>query len=274
MPNYTNLDSFSLANNILGNANGKAEEQDERVPALTSKVNQMYNFGYPDVVATTGTDKVSSLNPFIKRDGSLRNKHINYQNLLNDDSVNSQIKTWIEQATGLTRTPTYKVTVNGYTGSVTPTSSTSSQTGEIKTNTNNPYTGKSWTPVGNKLVDAAGKYLGTPYVWGGETLEEGGLDCSGFVYRALNDAGYNIGRTTAQGYRSYGTSVSKSDMQPGDLIFYGKNGNASHIGIYIGNGQIMHSSGTGSENTASNPGKGVTINNVDYRSDFIEARRY
>jgi cell wall-associated NlpC family hydrolase len=62
-------------------------------------------------------------------------------------------------------------------------------------------------------------------------------------------------------------------MQPGDLVFFGKNGNASHIGIYIGNGKMIHSSG-GSKNTKSNPGKGVTIANVDYRKDFLEAKRY
>ncbi len=124
----------------------------------------------------------------------------------------------------------------------------------------------------NKLVESAKQFLGTPYVWGGESMAEGGMDCSGFIYAALKNAGYNIGRTTAQGYRSYGTKVNKSDMQAGDLIFFGK-GDASHIGIYLGNGQMIHSSG-GSKNTKSNPGKGVTINNVDYRSDFIEARRY
>ena len=104
-------------------------------------------------------------------------------------------------------------------------------------------------------------------------MDEGGMDCSGFVYNALKDAGYNVGRTTAQGYRSYGTSVSKAEMQPGDLVFYGKNGNASHIGIYLGNGQMAHSAG-GSKNTKDNPGKGVSITNVDYRRDFLEARRY
>lgn len=124
----------------------------------------------------------------------------------------------------------------------------------------------------NNIVNAAQKYIGTPYVWGGSSAGQG-VDCSGFVYSALKDAGYNIERTTAQGYRSYGTQVSKSNMQPGDLVFFGSGGKATHIGIYIGNGQMLHSSG-GSNNTASNPGKGVCVTNVDYRNDFIEARRY
>lgn len=128
------------------------------------------------------------------------------------------------------------------------------------------------TSQANSIVNAAKNYIGTPYVWGGESMSEGGMDCSGFVYNALKDAGYNVDRTTAQGYRSYGTKVNKADMKPGDLLFFGK-GDASHIGIYIGSGKMIHSSG-GSSNTASNPGKGVSITNVDYRSDFIEARRY
>lgn len=124
----------------------------------------------------------------------------------------------------------------------------------------------------NAIVTSAGKYVGTPYVWGGESYEEGGMDCSGFVYNALKDAGYNVGRTTAQGYRGYGTKVGANNLQAGDLIFYGKNGKATHIAIYIGNGQIIHSSG-GSKNTKNNPGKGVNITTLNHRSDFIEARR-
>lgn len=144
---------------------------------------------------------------------------------------------------------------------------TNTQTSVSQNVSNNTVSG------GKSLISSAQKFIGTPYVWGGESLAEGGMDCSGFVYAALKDAGYNVERTTAQGYRSYGTAVNKTQMQPGDLVFYGKNGNASHIGIYIGNGQIIHSSG-GSSNTAANPGKGVTVSNVNYRSDFIEARRF
>lgn len=124
----------------------------------------------------------------------------------------------------------------------------------------------------NRLVNAAQSFIGTPYVWGGSKSGDGGLDCSGFVYNALNAAGYNVGRTTAQGYRNYGQRVSTNSLQPGDLLFFGSPNNASHIGIYIGNGQMIHSSG-GSRNTRSNPGKGVTVQNVNYRRDLVEARR-
>ena len=144
-----------------------------------------------------------------------------------------------------------------------PKTTTSNQTGSIKQSVGNSN---------SNIVNAAQNYIGTPYVWGGESMSEGGMDCSGFVYNALKDAGYKVGRTTAQGYRGYGTTVSKSDMQPGDLLFFGSD-KATHVGIYIGNGQMIHSSGNDS-NTASNPGKGVEIKNIDYRKDFLEARRY
>ena len=223
------------------------------VPSFRNKVSRVLN---------PGTEKASSIvNPFLDKNGNLFNPYIDYQKILDNSNVSTKVKSFIQQATGLTpSTPKSSVSQNGVVsseGAVQPTA----PSGSVVTQT------------GNRIADTAQKYLGTPYVWGGESMAEGGMDCRGFVYNALRDAGYNVGRTTAQGYRSYGNSVSKADMQPGDLVFFGKNGNASHIGIYLGNGQMIHSSG-GSKNTKSNPGKGVSITNVDYRSDFIEARRY
>lgn len=203
----------------------------------------------------------NTLNPFLKKNGELLNPLLNYQRLLDNPNISQKAKNYITQATGLSPTVTEQKTVVPSTGETYTTSGNKVQTTKA-------------SATGNTIADAAQKYIGTPYVWGGESVSEGGMDCSGFVYNALKDAGYDVGRTTAQGYRSYGNTVSKSDMQPGDLIFFGKNNNdASHIGIYIGNGQMIHSSG-GSKNTKANPGKGVSIANVDYRSDFLEARRY
>ena len=213
------------------------------------------------VFGTTPTSQTNTYNPFLKKNGELLNPLLNYQKLLDNPNISQRAKNYITQATGLSPTVTKQRTVVPSTGE---TYTASDNTAQITKASATGYT----------IADAAQKYIGTPYVWGGESMSEGGMDCSGFVYNALKDAGYNMGRTTAQGYRSYGKTVGKSDMQPGDLIFFGKNNNnASHIGIYIGNGQMIHSAG-GSNNTKANPGKGVSIVNVDHRSDFLEARRY
>lgn len=190
----------------------------------------------------------NTYNPFLKSNGELFNPLLNYQNLLDNPNISQKAKKYITQATGLSSTATPSL------------SSSTTRRANIGTSDSN-------------IVNAAQNYIGTPYVWGGESMSEGGMDCSGFVYNALKDAGYNVSRTTAQGYRSYGTSISKADMQPGDLVFFGSNDNATHIGIYVGNGQMIHSTG-GSKNTKANPGKGVIISSIDNRNDFIEARRY
>ena len=221
-------------------------KENENIPKFRRKVSDVLHSG----------DKSTLINPFLNRNGKMVNPYINYQKVLNNPAISTQAKNFIQQATGLRPTISNTPASNGRT--VRPSdagNSTQASTTE------------------NNIVNAAQKYLGTPYVWGGESMAEGGMDCSGFVYNALKDAGYNVTRTTAQGYRNYGTSVSRTDMQPGDLVFFGKNGSASHVGIYLGNGQMIHSSG-GSKNTVSNPGKGVSVTNVGYRDDFLEARRY
>jgi cell wall-associated NlpC family hydrolase len=216
----------------------------KRVSNMQNKVSQLYGSG------------TQNENPFLDKNGNLFNEYLNYQNILDNPAIAAKAKQFISAATGLTPSQTAPATT-AEPVSTAPVSDSPAAA----------------APTGNNIADTAQKYLGTPYVWGGESMDEGGMDCSGFVYNALKDAGYNVGRTTAQGYRSYGNSVSKSEMQPGDLIFFGKNGKASHIGIYLGNGQMIHSAG-GSKNTKANPGKGVSVVNVNHRSDFLEARRY
>ena len=247
---------------IIGNifytdTNAKAEEQ-KKYANLQQKTNNVFG--------RTTKPTVKTINPFLNKNGELINPNLNYQKLLDNPKIAQRTKQYIAQATGLTPTVTTQNTV-------VPSDTKVSGNSAVQRNTVLPSTGNTYKATSNTIADAAKKYVGTPYVWGGESMEEGGMDCSGFVYNALKDAGYDVGRTTAQGYRSYGSSVNKADLQAGDLIFYGRNGEASHIGIYLGNGQVIHSSG-GSKNTKANPGKGVIISNVDHRSDFIEARRY
>lgn len=88
------------------------------------------------------------------------------------------------------------------------------------------------------LINYSYKFLGIPYVWGGTTPN--GFDCSGFTSYVFRAFGYSIGRTTYDQINA-GTPVSRDQLKPGDLVFP----NSGHVGIYIGNGQIIHSPQTG-----------------------------
>ena len=95
-----------------------------------------------------------------------------------------------------------------------------------------------------RAVEFAHSRIGTPYVYGGTT--DAGYDCSGFVQAAYRNAGVNIPRTTYE-QAVYGRSVSRAELQPGDLIFYGNGGPSTsyHVAMYIGNGQVIHSPQSG-----------------------------
>ncbi|WP_062302339.1 C40 family peptidase [Demequina subtropica] len=92
-------------------------------------------------------------------------------------------------------------------------------------------------PTGQDLVEAARQYLGTPYVWGGESLSEGGLDCSGLVQLAFKDIGVTDIPRVAKDQGRIGTEVASLDeAKVGDLLIFD---NGSHIGIYLGDGKMI-----------------------------------
>lgn len=95
------------------------------------------------------------------------------------------------------------------------------------------------TSKGQEVVDFALKYVGNPYRYGGTSLTNG-ADCSGFTSQVYKQFGVNIQRTSGGQYASSGTRVSKSDLQPGDLVFYGYNGKVNHVAIYMGDNKIVH----------------------------------
>jgi cell wall-associated NlpC family hydrolase len=93
---------------------------------------------------------------------------------------------------------------------------------------------------GSAVVAAARAQLGVRYTWGGSSPANG-LDCSGLVYHAYNQAGVNMPRKTAKGYTFGGRIISQSQAQPGDLVAFTSN-NYGHMGIYAGNGRIIDAS--------------------------------
>lgn len=121
------------------------------------------------------------------------------------------------------------------------------------------------TGVSNKranIVNYAKKFLGYRYVWGGSGInnlkKNKGVDCSGFVQAVFGEFGYSLPRTSRdQAKYSRGTTISTSQLKPGDLIFYGSKSYINHVAIYIGNNKIIH---------ASNRKDGIKISNAFYRT--------
>jgi len=117
------------------------------------------------------------------------------------------------------------------------------------------------------VIDLAHKQLGKPYVWGAEGPSS--FDCSGLVYYVYkNAAGKTLPRTSSSQYGS-GVAVSKSNLQPGDLIFSSTNGTGrvTHVAIYVGNGQMIHAPRTG-----KNVEK-VSVSNSYWSKAYVGARR-
>jgi LysM repeat protein len=123
-------------------------------------------------------------------------------------------------------------------------------------------------PVGEfatDFINVAKSVMGTPYVWGGSTLN--GFDCSGFIYYVANKAGYKIGRYSAAGY--YSRTYYVDQPKPGDLVFFEntyKQG-ISHLGIYLGNNEFLH----------ADEKRGVSIANLSnpyYTAHFDGFKRF
>lgn len=122
----------------------------------------------------------------------------------------------------------------------------------------------SYISAGQEVANYALNFLGTPYVWGGTTTS--GFDCSGFTKYMYQQFGYTLNRTAAQ---QLGNGYSVSSLEPGDLVFfnntYSTSAAASHVGIYIGDNQFVHS--------ASGGVKVTSLSDSYYASRYIGARR-
>ncbi len=118
--------------------------------------------------------------------------------------------------------------------------------------------------LGNAVIAEAEKYLGVPYLWGGTTPQ--GFDCSGLVQYVYRSLGINLTRVSQTQYLE-GMPLTRDELQPGDLVFFEKDGDVHHVGIYAGDGYMIHAPYTGAV---------VSYQSIDsdyYKSQFCGGRR-
>ena len=142
--------------------------------------------------------------------------------------------------------------------------SSSTQTKKKTSQTTTQTTSVPASGNGSSIVATAKQYLGYKYVYGGSSPSTG-FDCSGFTSYVFKQHGITLSRTAAGQY-SNGVAVSRANLQPGDLVMFGKSG-INHVAIYIGGGQIIH---------ASTPSTGVRIDSLStgyYNNNYVGARR-
>ena len=204
-------------------------------------------------------------------------------NLRAEPNTNSEIVTSLtlntsvdvyEEKDGWSKVKVKSVAKEGYISTAllsdkkqeTTSRATAKPRNKAETNTavnNEPTTPPPASAGTSSVVAKAKQYIGSRYVYGGSTPS--GFDCSGFTSYVYKQFGVALNRTAA-GQFGNGVAVSKSQLQSGDLVMFGRSG-INHVGIYIGGGQMVH---------AANPSRGVTIDTINsgyYANNYVGARR-
>jgi len=124
------------------------------------------------------------------------------------------------------------------------------------------------THLRDKILRTADSFIGVPYRWGGESVEEG-FDCSGFTMTVYRLNGLDLPRSSRSQWRE-GLPVSRANLQKGNLVFFHTSGTGkiSHVGIYVGNGQFIHAPGKGKKVRRS------SLKNRYYKTRYAGAKTY
>lgn len=154
-----------------------------------------------------------------------------------------------------------KKTYTSSKSSSTPKKSYTSSKKTTSSNSSSKSNSSASSGSGTAIAAYAKQFVGNPYVWGGSSLTNG-ADCSGFTMSVYAKFGYSLPHSAAA-QSGRGKSVSFSNLQPGDLIFYRNGGRIGHVALYIGGGQVVH---------ASNKRDGIKISNYRYRTPACARR--
>ena len=134
-------------------------------------------------------------------------------------------------------------------------------------NSSSTYSSSKSSSKANAIISTGNRYLGTPYKFGAEYSTSGKFDCSSFVQYVFKKNGYTLPRTSRQ-QAKMGKYVSKSNLKKGDLVFFtvGKSKRIGHVGIYAGNGKMLHTYGKGGVKYSS-------IHSNYWKNHYVTARR-
>lgn len=133
-----------------------------------------------------------------------------------------------------------------------------------KQNSKKTTSSSSSSSGGNAVYDTATDYLGLKYVWGGSSLTKG-ADCSGFTQQIYKKFGVSLPHKASYQAKMGTKITSKSDLQAGDLVFFGSKNNITHVGIYGGDGKFIESPHTGAS---------VRVSKLSSRKDFVSGSRF
>ena len=213
-----------------------------------------------------------SINKTVNKDthtSSLTNKTINnyasslISKTVNKDASNSTSKT-INKDTSNSANKTINKDTSNSTNKITNKDTNNSINKDTSNSTNktiNKDTSSSTGVTAQQVLAYAYQFEGYPYVWGGSSPSTG-FDCSGFVQYVYAHFGINLPRTTFEQVNC-GTPVSLNNIKPGDLVFeFGSSEGPNHVGIYIGNGQMIDAAGVGQGVTISKLYSVVAVRNV------------
>ena len=143
-------------------------------------------------------------------------------------------------------------------------SSSGSSSSSSSSNTYNDAADYADYSKGQQIANYALQFVGNPYVWGGTSLTNG-ADCSGFVKSVMSDCGISVSGRTAASQSGGGMTISESQLQAGDLVFYASGGRIYHVAIYIGGGQVVH---------AASSSLGICVSNYRYATPYKFVRYY
>ena len=248
---YVSLSGVTNGGSSTGSSNGSVKGSDVRMrsgPSTNYSILGTYQNGTP--LTITGTENgwtkvtIGGVSGYIRSDyvsgggadskaGYIKGNDVR---LRSGAGTNYSILGTYNNGTPLTITGTSgnwtAVTINGVKGYVNSA---------YVTTTKSDGGSKPSGSIGETIVATAKQYMGAPYVYGG--MSPSGFDCSGFVNYVYKLCGYSMSRVASSIYNNNGTYVEKANLQLGDLVFFASNSSSiGHVGIYIGNGQFIHSS--------------------------------